>query len=175
MPSVLGSCGVRFAVPLPHAWQARGKGPVGWWITAMMPMTGRRAMAETSGPIDRYLEAIEGAAMASCDALSADVTLDATVPNWRFAVHGEAAVRDELSRWYGDPATFEDLKRTPLPTGELVEFTLRWEEGGVPHAVHQAHILEVDDAGITRDQVWCGGRWSAALLAEMAEAADATA
>lgn len=124
-------------------------------------------------PVEQYLAAIEGAAMAVCDTLSDDMTLDATVPNWRFTVRGEAAVRAELARWYADPGTFEQLKRTPLPTGELVEFTLRWEEAGVPHAVHQAHILDVSDGRITRDVVWCGGRWSAALLAEMAEAADA--
>ncbi|MCA1707857.1 MAG: hypothetical protein LC808_33115 [Actinobacteria bacterium] len=66
------------------------------------------------------------------------------------------------------------MKRTPLPPGELVEFTLGWEQGGVPHATHQAHFVEVTDGQITRDRVWCGGRWSATLLAEMAEAADAT-
>jgi hypothetical protein len=130
---------------------------------------------ESGNPLDRFLGAIEGAAMAGCDALSSDVTLDATVPNWRFTVNGDAAVRAELGRWYADPGTFEELKRTPLPTGELVEFTLRWEEAGVPHAVHQAHVVEVQGGLITRDQVWCGGRWSATLLAEMAEAADASA
>jgi hypothetical protein len=100
------------------------------------------------------------------------MTLDATVPHWRFTISGEAAVRAELGRWYADPGRFEELKRTPLPHGELVEFTLRWEEAGVPHAVHQAHVVEVLGHQITSDQVWCGGRWSAGLLAEMAEAAS---
>jgi hypothetical protein len=123
---------------------------------------------ETNGPIEQYLAAIEGAAMNDCDALGSEITLDATVPNWRYQVQGSSAVRAELSRWYADTGAFEELKRTPLPTGELVEFTLRWEEDGVPHAAHQAHVLEVIDGRITRDQVWCGGRWPATLLAEMA-------
>jgi hypothetical protein len=123
-------------------------------------------------PIERYLNAIEGGTMPGCDALDPAVTLDATVPNWRMKIRGAAAVREELGRWYAEPGTFEELNRTPLPTGELIEFTLRWEEGGVPHAVHQAHIVEVSDRKITRDQVWCGGRWPASLLAEMAEATD---
>ena len=97
---------------------------------------------EAQGPIERYLAAIEGAAMASCDALSADVVVDATVPNWRFTLHGEAAARDEFGRWYSHPGCFEDLTRTPLPDGELIEFTLSWEEDGVPHSVHQAHVVE---------------------------------
>ncbi|HEY3810267.1 MAG TPA: hypothetical protein VGL49_02440 [Acidimicrobiales bacterium] len=124
-------------------------------------------------PVGRYLAAIEAASIPACDAFSPEVTLDATVPNWRFSVRGEAAVRTELAQWYAAPGGFEELKRTPIPGGELVEFTLRWEEAGVPHAVHQAHIVEVTDGRISRDQVWCGGRWPAALLAEMAEAADA--
>ncbi|HVA09587.1 MAG TPA: hypothetical protein VNG12_22905 [Acidimicrobiales bacterium] len=130
-------------------------------------------MAHTgsAGPIDRYLKAIEQGDMPSCNALSPGVELDATVPNWRFTVSGDQAVRDELARWYADEGTFEELQRTPVPSGELVQFTLRWEEGGVPYAAHQVHILEVADGLIARDQVWCGGRWPASLLAQMAEAA----
>ena len=125
------------------------------------------------GPVSRYLDSIEQGAMGGCDAVSSDIELDATVPNWRFAVHGRRAVLDELSRWYADPGSLEELRRTPIPRGELVAFTLRWEADGVPHAAHQVHILEVADAHITRAQVWCGGRWPAALLAEMAEAGSA--
>jgi hypothetical protein len=127
---------------------------------------------QSATPVDRYLKAIEAAAMPGCDVLSPDVTLDATVPNWRYTVQGDMAVRAELARWYADAGTFQELKRTPLPTGELVEFTLSWEEGGVPHAAHQAHVVEVSAGRITRDQVWCGGRWPAHLLAEMAAAAE---
>jgi hypothetical protein len=39
----------------------------------------------------RYLGAIEAASIATCDAFSPEVTLDATVPNWRFSVRGEDA------------------------------------------------------------------------------------
>jgi hypothetical protein len=122
--------------------------------------------------IGRFLTSIRTGAMPETDALRDDVVLDATVPNWRFTVCGAAAVRAELARWYADPGTFEELTRTPVPGGELVTFTLRWEENGVPHAAHQAHVLLVADHGIVRDQVWCGGRWPAALLAEMADAGN---
>lgn len=130
---------------------------------------------ESSGPVDRYLEAIRNAAMGGCDAFSPTVTLDATVPGWRFTVHGDAAVRAQLSQWYADTGTFEEVARTPLRTGELVTFTLGWIEDGVPHATHQAHVIEVADGRITRATVWCGGRWSATLLAEMGEPAHVSA
>jgi hypothetical protein len=79
-------------------------------------------------------------------------------------------VRQELAKWYGTPGSFEDLTRTPIPAGEFIQFTLRWEEGGVPFAVHQAHVVEVAEGRVVRDTTWCGGRWSATLLAEMADA-----
>ncbi len=122
------------------------------------------------GPVEQYLAAIEDADMGRCPAFSADVVVDATVPNWRMTLRGAEAVRAEFARWYADPGHFEQVDRVPLPSGELVEFTLAWEEGGVPHVVHQAHVLEVADGRIVGAKVWCGGRWSAGLLAEMAEA-----
>jgi hypothetical protein len=126
-------------------------------------------------PVDRLLASIENGTPLPPGIFSPDAALDATVPHWRFNRRGEAAVRDELSGWYHDPGRFEALSRTPLPGGELVEFTLSWEEGGVPHACHQAHVLRLADGRITADTVFCGGRWPASLLAEMAEAERAGA
>jgi hypothetical protein len=123
-------------------------------------------------PVDRYLEAIVGASIADCDVLDPAITLDATVPNWRMQIRGDAAVRAELSRWYADVGHFDELTRTSLPTGELVEFTLRWEEAGIPHAAHQVHIVEVAGDSVIGDRVWCGGRWPASLLTEMGQESD---
>jgi hypothetical protein len=127
-------------------------------------------MPKNDGPVDRFLAAVEGGEMGACSAFASDMVLDATVPNWRFSVLGQGEVQAEFSRWYADAGRFEELSRTPMPGGELVVFTLCWEEDGIPHAVHQAHLLEVADGRITKDQAWCGGRWPAGLLAEMAAA-----
>lgn len=96
-----------------------------------------------------------------------DALLDATVPNWRFSVRGGPAVRTELGRWYADVGHFEKVSRTPLPEGELVEFTLTWEEQGILHTCHQAHILRTSGGRISADTAFCGGRWPASLVAEM--------
>ncbi len=122
-------------------------------------------------PVDEFLGAVESATMSICQAFAEAAELDATVPNWRFSVQGAEAIRGELGRWYADPGTFEELSRAPIAGGELVEFTLCWEEQGVPHACHQVHVLGVEEGRIVSDRVWCGGRWPAALLAQMAEAA----
>ena len=126
-----------------------------------------------STAVDEFLQAIEKAAIPDCRAWSADAVLDATVPNWRMRVAGADAIRAEYSRWFAHPAHFDELDRFPVAgVGELVEYTLSWQENGVPHAGHHMHLLAVRDGRIVGDTVFCGGRWPANLLAEM-EAASA--
>jgi hypothetical protein len=127
-----------------------------------------------ANPVDRFVQAIEEAAVAGTDAFADDAVLDATVPNWRFVVRGGSAICREFAKWYGHPGRFEELRRTPLPDGELLEYTLSWIEEEVLHKSHQAHHLTVADGRIIADTVWCGGRWPATLLAEM-EAGTTTA
>jgi hypothetical protein len=128
----------------------------------------------SSPVIDKFLRAVESATIPGCDVWSADAMLDATVPNWRLHVSGPDAIRAEYARWFADPGHFHDLRRCPMNdgAGEVVEYTLSWQENGVPHAAHHMHLLTVRDDRIVADTVFCGGRWPAALLAEM-EAADA--
>ena len=127
-----------------------------------------------SSCVDTFIQAIESATIPALEgSFARDAVVDATVPNWRFGFNGEAAIKAEFARWYANPGRFEDLRRTPLPHGELVEYLLSWEEEGVPHACHQAHHLEVAGDRIVKDTVWCGGRWPASLLADMEAAAAA--
>lgn len=122
--------------------------------------------------VDAFVAAVESATLPTLEsAFAEDAVLDATVPNWRFRVHGEKGIRSELARWYAKAGRFEELTRTPLPDGELVEFVLTWTEDGVPHACHQAHRLRVASGRINADTVWCGGRWPQPLLEEMRAAA----
>lgn len=123
----------------------------------------------TNASIDRLIADIEAGDIPDnvfCD----DAVLDATVPNWRFSVHGGATVREQLSGWYADPGQFQSLQRTPIPDGELVEFTLTWTENSVGHTCHQAHILKLANNRVSSDTAFCGGRWPATLVAEMQQA-----
>ena len=122
--------------------------------------------------VDRFLHAIETATIPDCDAWRADAALDATVPGWRLHARGADAIRAEYARWFADPGHFDELRRYPVPDGEVVEYTLSWSENGVPHAAHHMHLLTLADGLIVADTVMCGGRWPAGLLAEM-EAASA--
>jgi hypothetical protein len=90
------------------------------------------------------------------------------------SVEGDDGIRNQLRSWYRDPGEFEELRRIPIANGEVVELTITWAEDGVPHAARQMHVLELDDDGrIVHDNMWCGGRWSASLLAEMDAASHA--
>jgi hypothetical protein len=124
----------------------------------------------TTAAVDRFTAAIEAGTRVEPGVFAAGAVVDATVPNWRWTIRGTQAIEDTFAGWFADPGHFESLRRTPLPDGELLEFTLTWRENGVPHACHQAHRLTVRDGSIVEDTVYCGGRWPAALLAEMAEA-----
>ena len=122
--------------------------------------------------VDRFLDAIESGRGAELAGIYADnAHLDATVPNWRFSVTGAAAIGDEYARWFSHPGRIEESDRRETADGAVVTYLLGWDEDGVPHASHHCHVLTIDpflDGGrVVADHVWCGGRWPAALLADM--------
>ena len=138
-------------------------------------MTETQAGLKTTAPVvDRFLEAAAAGTGVPTELFAPHVVLDATVPNWRFSRRGAEDVADQYSSWFTHPGAFEELERHPLPRGEVVTYLLTWTEAGVPHAAHHCHVLRLDAGGrIAADKFFCGGRWRAELLAEMAEADDA--
>ena len=128
-------------------------------------------MLQQNSAVDRFLDAVRNATIDECDAWDPDVELDATVPNWRFHRRGTDDVRATYRAWFADRGQFEELRRLPVAGGEVVDYLLTWTEDGVPHSAHHMHLLEVAEDRIVSDRVLCGGRWPAALMAEM-EAAD---
>jgi hypothetical protein len=124
--------------------------------------------------VDHLLDAIGGGAVVPAHLLAAHIVLDATVPGWRFTVRGSEAVVRQYGVWFAVPAAFEELERLPFAGGEVVTYLLTWEENGVPQAAHHCHVLRFDGDGcIAQDRFFCGGRWDAARLAEMAAAEQA--
>src|SRR5262245_33033803 len=121
--------------------------------------------------VDEFLAAICSGAGIPVALYAPDAVLDATVPNWRLSQSGADAIAAEYARWFADEALMEELERMPIDGGEVVRYLLTWHEHGVPHAAHHTHILTLDSDGrISKDVVFCGGRWDAALQAQMAEA-----
>jgi hypothetical protein len=63
------------------------------------------------------------------------------------------------------------------PDGEVVSYLQTAVDEGAPFAAHHCHVLALDPASglVRRHLVWCGGRWSADLIEEMAQAQRAEA
>jgi hypothetical protein len=121
--------------------------------------------------VDALLDAIRSGRGIPTALYADGAVLDATVPNWRFTIVGPDAISSEYGRWFADPAIIEELDRFTTVDGEVVRYLLCWRERGVPHAAHHTHLLTLDSDGrISKDVVFCGGRWDAALLAQMEEA-----
>jgi hypothetical protein len=127
----------------------------------------------TSTVVDGFLDDVLRGSMSPAH-YARRAVLDAVVPGWRFTAEGPDAIAEEYRRWFRDPGRFEDLRRLPTATGEIVEYTLTWTEDGVAHTGRHVHVIDLDDTGaIVSDHVWCGGRWSAELLAQMDQAGHA--
>ena len=62
-------------------------------------------------PVHRLLAAMEAGVAPPPEVFADAVTLDATVPNWRFTVRGREPVRAQLAEWFRDPGRFEELRR----------------------------------------------------------------
>ncbi len=124
-------------------------------------------MTTTTDPVTVFLDAVALGSGIPTDIYAPGAVLDATVPNWRFEAHGPAAISGQLSGWYAEPGRLSEVTRSPLPGGEVVRYTLGWTENGNPMASHQVHLFGVSDGAITRQEVWCGGRWEASLQAEI--------
>jgi hypothetical protein len=123
-----------------------------------------------NNPTDRFLDAVRTAGFAETDVFAEHAVSDTTPPNWRLQVQGAAALRAQYATWFDHAAEVYDVRRTPLPDGELLEYTRSWSEGGVPHKGHHIHRLTVADGLIVEDAHWCGGRWPQPLLDQIADA-----
>jgi hypothetical protein len=123
----------------------------------------------TTTATDRLLHAVANPGTSVEDVYASDAVFDATVPGWRFAVHTASSIGYQYAEWFRAEATFDELERHVTPTGEVVEYTIAWEEDGVPHAAHHVHVLTIDPTAdrITTDRMWCGGRWPAPVLAQI--------
>ena len=139
-------------------------------MTHTPPIVEDHPSSNATTAVDRFIDAIRHASFAAAEQIyNSGALLDATVPEWRFKVTGDEAIRGEYGRWFAVPAEFVELQRHLTASGEVVEYYITWIEDGITHGAHHAHVLTVDAAidRITEDHVFCGGRWPAPLLGQM--------
>jgi hypothetical protein len=124
----------------------------------------------STNPADRFIDAVQTAAFADSDVFADRAVSDTTVPDWRLQVEGESELRAQYAKWFDHPAELSEVRRTPLPDGELLEYTRTWTQDGVPHKGHHIHRFTFTGDRIVEDAHWCGGRWAEPLLKEIAAA-----
>lgn len=121
-------------------------------------------------PVDGFLEAVQRAGFADTTVFADDAVSDTTVPMWRLQVRGAENLRAQYGKWFDHPAELTELRRTPLPDGELLEYTREWAQDGVRHRAHHIHRFTIVGGQVVEDAHWCGGRWDQALLDRIVEA-----
>lgn len=123
--------------------------------------------------VSRLLDQLASGTGVSSELFTGTAIMDATVPNWRFPTTGADRIAGQLTVWFTfeRPGRYDELRRIPTPTGEVVQLSIEWTEHGVLHAAHQSLTIDLEHGRIATIGLWCGGRWPAPLLAEM-EAAN---
>lgn len=123
----------------------------------------------TLAVVDRFLAAVETGRLSS-DLYAPDALLDATVPGWRFQVRGPDAIVEEYRGWFTGPCRLHTIERQALPDGALIRYVQSDLDPG-DITTHHLHLLTIVEDQITRDVVFCGGRWGPDLVAKMGAAA----
>lgn len=123
-----------------------------------------------TNPVDRFIAAVRTAGFADTDAFAEEAVSDTTVPDWRLQIRGAPELRRQYAKWFDHPAELSEVRRTPLPDGELLEYTRAWIQDGGPHRGHHIHRFTFAGDAIAEDAHWCGGRWSEKLVTRIAAA-----
>lgn len=121
----------------------------------------------SASTVDRFIQAVQTAGFGDTDVFADEAVGDTTVPNWRLQLRGAPDLRAQYAKWFDHPAELDEVRRTPLPDGELLEYTRAWTQDGVPHKGHHVHRFTIVDDRIVEDAHWCGGRWPETLLSEI--------
>lgn len=127
----------------------------------------------SASTVQRFLASVVSGRL-PLDLYAPDAVLDATVPGWRFQAHGPDAIVEEYSRWFTGPCRLHTIEQHALPDGALVRYVQDYDLGPASITTHHMHRLTIVDERITRDVVFCGGRWGQEVVAQMGAAAHAS-
>lgn len=97
-----------------------------------------------------------------------DAFVDLTVPQWRLQATGPDAVAALRRQSHPAPGTVPRLRYDPTPTGFVLEWEERWDEGGDSWYCREMLRADVVDGQITECSVYCTGDWSSAHVARHA-------
>ncbi len=94
-----------------------------------------------------------------------DVLLDFSPPQWRLQTQGAENVVAARKGSHPYPGTVPRWRCDPTPSGFVVEWEERWEDGGQGWYCREMARAEVVDGAISELSVYCTGDWDEALQA----------
>ncbi len=99
------------------------------------------------------------------DTFTADVFLDFTAPQWRMQAQGVADAVALRRAGHPSPGRVPRSRIDPTPTGFVIEWEERWEDGGQQWYCRELARAEVRNGRIAELSVYCTGDWDEATQA----------
>ena len=94
-----------------------------------------------------------------------EVFCDFTMPLWRLQARGVDAVVELRKRGHPSPGRVVRWRCDPTPTGFVIEFEERWEQGGQRWYSREMARADVAGGVISELSVYCTGDWDDPLQA----------
>ena len=121
--------------------------------------------ARTLAVAERFVRFLE-TGEAAPGLFSADVFCDFTPPQWRLQAEGVEAVVALRRRGHPGPGRVPRWRSDPTPTGFVIEFEERWQEGGREWYSREMARAELDGDASHELLVYCTCDWSAERVEE---------
>jgi hypothetical protein len=99
-----------------------------------------------------------------------DAFLEFTPPQWRLQAQGAGSIVAARNSSHPAKGTVPRWRYDPTPTGFVIEWEERWEDGGQQWYCREMARADVKDDAIIDISVYCTGDWDEALVARHAKA-----
>lgn len=104
-----------------------------------------------------------------------DALLDTHLPYWRTQSESPSEIVATITKWFPNQGRVSVQRTESGPTYELLQFERTWTHSdGIEYVARQLHVIDIADAQITRQTVFCAGMWSPETVAKMAAAGSVT-
>ena len=88
-----------------------------------------------------------------------DVFCDFSLPQWRVQTQGLEDVVSLRKSGHAGPSTVTRWRVDQIPTGFVLEFEERWQDGGADWYARELLRADVTDGSIAELAVYCTGDW----------------
>jgi hypothetical protein len=88
-----------------------------------------------------------------------DLFTDFTMPHWRLQAEGVDAMVRLRKQGHPGPGSIPRWRADPTPTGFIIEFEERWQQGGQEWTAREMARAETAGGLVTALSIYCTGDW----------------